>query len=334
MVLQQDASHSTICPQHVAIAQRDIAELVCFQDVLFDMYFSGMGVSAMKNLLDALWRAVAYCLYPRVLLLTCLPLLIMLVLVAAFAWWGWQPVVQWMASWLQGSMLHGGVARLGQWLQWPQLVDALPAMLVLTLAGPLAVLLTLVLVELMISPMLLRLVVQRRFASLQRQQGAGTVTVVAWTLGHVLLACVLLLLSLPLWPFLPPIPLLLPPLLWGWVSYRTMSFDTLAEFASKTERRILLHRHRGALLLMGIITGLLGVAPGVVWLSAVVFAIGFVVLIPVAIWIYALVLTFSYLWFAHFCLAALEQLRQQQAQEPMDVTSAPLPDEQTERINP
>jgi hypothetical protein len=33
------------------------------------------------------------------------------------------------------------------------------------------------------------------------------------------------------------------------------------------------------------------------------------VLIPVAIWIYTLVFVFSSLWFAHYCLAALAQLR-------------------------
>jgi hypothetical protein len=35
------------------------------------------------------------------------------------------------------------------------------------------------------------------------------------------------------------------------------------------------------------------------------------ILVPVAIWIYTLVFAFSSLWFAHFCLAALEQLRKQ-----------------------
>jgi len=33
--------------------------------------------------------------------------------------------------------------------------------------------------------------------------------------------------------------------------------------------------------------------------------------VPVAIWIYTLVFAFSSLWFSHYCLAALEQLRKQ-----------------------
>ena len=39
------------------------------------------------------------------------------------------------------------------------------------------------------------------------------------------------------------------------------------------------------------------------------FAALFAVLVPLAIWIYTLVFVFSSLWFAHYCLEALRQLR-------------------------
>ena len=41
----------------------------------------------------------------------------------------------------------------------------------------------------------------------------------------------------------------------------------------------------------------------------------FAILVPVAIWIYTLVFAFASLWFAHFCLAALQALREQQVAE-------------------
>ena len=44
----------------------------------------------------------------------------------------------------------------------------------------------------------------------------------------------------------------------------------------------------------------------------------FVVLVPLAIWIYTLVFAFASLWFAHYALAALERMRQ----PPLDVVSA------------
>ena len=70
---------------------------------------------------------------------------------------------------------------------------------------------------------------------------------------------------------------------------------------------------------MGVITGYMGAAPSLVWASGWFFAAAFVLLIPVAIWIYTLVFAFSALWFAHYVLAALAQLRASQAVEVVDV---------------
>jgi len=64
-------------------------------------------------------------------------------------------------------------------------------------------------------------------------------------------------------------------------------------------------------LSMGVITGLMGAAPSLVWASGALFAAAFVILVPVAIWIYTLVFAFSSLWFAHFALAALHALREE-----------------------
>jgi hypothetical protein len=48
------------------------------------------------------------------------------------------------------------------------------------------------------------------------------------------------------------------------------------------------------------------------------FAAAFVILVPVAIWIYTLVFAFSSLWFAHFGLAALHALRDEPRQATVD----------------
>ena len=125
-----------------------------------------------------------------------------------------------------------------------------------------------------------------------------------------MIALLALIVTLPLWVF-PPLMLVVTPLIWGWLTYRVMVFDALAEHASKEERRNLFVRHRMSLILMGVICGYLSMAPGIVWISGLLFLAAFWVLIPIAIWIYALVFAFSALWFAHFCLGALAQLREQ-----------------------
>jgi hypothetical protein len=90
-----------------------------------------------------------------------------------------------------------------------------------------------------------------------------------------------------------------------------MSYDALVDHASVEERRQIFKAHRGSLLAIGVISGYLGAAPSLVWASGAMFVVAAPVLVPLAIWIYTLVFAFSSLWFAHFTLDALEQLRKQ-----------------------
>ncbi|MDO8943778.1 MAG: EI24 domain-containing protein, partial [Desulfobacterales bacterium] len=112
------------------------------------------------------------------------------------------------------------------------------------------------------------------------------------------------------------------PLIWGWLTYRVICFDALADHASKEERREILRRHRAWLLGMGLLSGYLGAAPSLLWASSALFAVAFVILAPLAIWIYTLVFAFSSLWFTHYCLYALEQLRREAGGEVVDVQAS------------
>ena len=47
----------------------------------------------MKSLLDAFWRAVAYCLHPKVIGLSLLPLLIGVALALGLGWFYWEAAV-------------------------------------------------------------------------------------------------------------------------------------------------------------------------------------------------------------------------------------------------
>jgi len=115
-----------------------------------------------------------------------------------------------------------------------------------------------------------------------------------------------------------------PPLIWGWLSYRVMVYDALVLHASREERLAIGRKHRGWLLLIGVLTGYLGALPSMVWASGALFAAAFLVLIPLAIWIYALVFAFTSLWFTHYSLAALEALRSESDTVVMGA-SMPLP---------
>lgn len=269
----------------------------------------------MSLFLDAFWRAAAYCLHPRVILLSLAPLVLMVALALGLGWLYWDVAVAGMRalleSWSLLSVLWAWLAAFGV----GDVNSVLAPLIVLFAALPVLVIVCLIAVAVLMAPALVGLVAQRRFATLERLRGGSVFTGLLWSLGSTLLAVVALMLSLPLW-LIPPLVLVLPPLIWGWLTYRVMAYDVLAEHASAAERREIFRRHRGWLLAIGVITGYMGAAPSLLWASGVVFAAAFVVLVPLAVWIYTLVLAFAALWFAHYGLAALEQLRAQAAAVP------------------
>lgn len=270
-------------------------------------------LTGMALLLDSFWRAAAYCLRPRVMALSVLPLVVMLALALGLGYFYWDAAVQGMRAVLDASTL---LASFWSWLQGWGLGDVAsvvaPLMVILAVA-PVLVVVSLLLVAVLMTPALVSLVAERRFPHLERKKGGSFIASVAWSLGSTVLALVALVVSMPLW-LVPPLVLILPPLIWGWLTYRVMVFDALSEHASKDERQEVFRRHRGSLLGIGILAGYLGAAPSIVWASGVVFAAAFFVLVPLAIWIYTLVFAFSSLWFAHYCLAALERLRAETAE--------------------
>ena len=264
----------------------------------------------MRLFFDSFWRALAYTLHLRVMLLSLVPLVLLMVVALGWGYFYWEPSVAWVRDGLEGWPLLQkflgwaaafGAARVGA---------AMAPLIVIFAITPLLILLCLLAVSLMMGPALVEMVAQRRFRNMTRQHGGSLLASLGWTLGSTLIAGVLMLLSMPLW-WIPPFIFVLPPLIWGWLTYRVMAFDALAVHASREERLELLRRHRFSLLLMGVLSGFMGAAPSLVWASGALFAAAFVVLVPVAIWIYAVVFAFTALWFTHFGLAALHDLRRE-----------------------
>ena len=267
---------------------------------------------AMSLFFDSFWRAVAYCLHPRVIALSFLPLLIMVALSLGLGYFYWDAAVDWVFLRLESWDLLKSVWGWLQGMGAGNLKTVVAPLVVIFAVTPLVVVLSLLVVAVLMAPALVSLVAERRFPQLERKKGGSLLVSVLWSLGSTLLALIALLVSIPLW-LVPPLILILPPLIWGWLTYRVMTFDALADHASRDERREVFRRHRMWLLGMGVATGYLGAAPSIVWASGALFAAAFVLLAPVAIWIYTLVFAFSALWFSHYCLAALEQLRAEEA---------------------
>ena len=262
----------------------------------------------MGQLLNSFWRAVAYCLHPRVIALSILPLLIMSVLSLGLGYFFWDNALATLRASLESYEMVNASVRWLEGLGLSSLRLVLAPALLLFLAVPVIVIVSLLFVALFMTPAMVALVAERRFPSLERKKGGSVVASLFWSLGSTMLAMLALVISMPLW-LIPPLVFILPPLIWGWLTYRIMSFDALAEHASSQERLQILKENRTALLGIGVLSGYLGAAPSLIWASGAMFVVMAPVLVPLAIWVYTLVFAFSSLWFAHYSLAALEQLR-------------------------
>jgi Etoposide-induced protein 2.4 (EI24) len=278
------------------------------QDTLTALPRPDLSSAPAALMLDSAWRALAYCLHPRVIVLSILPLLLGGVVLGGLTWWGWTDA---LAGVRHGLDSWGISHTMLQWLDrvgMGSLRTALAPLLLVLMAVPLVLVACLLMVAGFMTPALVRLVRQRRFAGLATVQATPWWQALAWSLGTSIKAMALMLLALPLC-LVPLLALVLPPLIWGWLTYRVMAFDTLADLATVSERALLLKTHRRTLLLMGIACGYLGAAPAALWALGALTVVLAPLMLLASVWIYTLVFAFSSLWFAHYLLPALSALR-------------------------
>jgi hypothetical protein len=278
----------------------------------------------MNPLLDAFWRAVAYCLHPRVILLSVLPLVIVGGIAFGLGYFYWEPAVAAVRDFLIGWL------PMAEFLHWLESVglgafgSVLAPLVIVALAVPVIVVVTLLLVSLLMTPAVVAMVAARRFPQLERRHGGSFWESLWSSTGCTLIALLALAISVPLW-FVPPLILIVPPLIWGWLTYRVLSFDVLAAHASRDERRRIMRERRWPLFAMGVIAGYLGAAPSLLWAMSALTLVLAPLLIIVAVWLYTLVFAFSALWFAHYALAALRELRQREGEPLVHRTLTTLP---------
>jgi len=273
-------------------------------------------VNMMGRLADACWRAAAYCLLPRVIGLSLLPLLIGAGVTVGLAYFFWEAAVAGVRATLESWLLVDSLLRWLDAMGAAGFRSVMAPLVVIAMAVPVVLVLALVLVAWLMTPSCVSLVAERRFPQLERKRGGTWWQGLLWSLLCSLGALLVLLLSMPFW-LIPPLVLVLPPLIWGWLGYRVFSFDVLAEHASAEERRQLMREHRLPLLAMGVITGYLGAAPSLIWAVSMMAVVLAPFLVLLTVWLYTLVFAFSSLWFAHYALTALAELRAAQATAPL-----------------
>ena len=275
----------------------------------------------MNDLLRSFGRALASALHPRMLWLTFLPFLAATVGWGVILWFSWQTLI---GATRRGSKAGRSRSRFiicSTGLAFRRCMRRSRRFIVIAMAIPLIVVTVLLLIATLSMPAVIRFLSARQFPGLEMRRGGtwyGSLGQALWT---TLVCLVLLIVTLPLW-LVPPFFALIPPLLWGWLTYRVMSYDALALHATRDERRAWYGASGLPLLLIGIASGLLGSLPTLLWASSVWLIVLFPVITAVTIWIYAFILVFSALWFGYYCLRALQRMR---AEEHGPRHAAPVP---------
>ncbi|MBT8528088.1 EI24 domain-containing protein [Polynucleobacter paneuropaeus] len=264
---------------------------------------------AVQQVVRAFGLALVGTMHPRMLWLSLRPFFIISVFWGCLIWLTWTPSLAMLSSfltnsiftnWIQDGLIWAGFDNARAWIA--------PFFFVMMII-PLIAISLLVLIAFTTVPVIVNsLCKQSLYSDLQSKRGGSLIGSLFYTFWSAFICLVLVMLTLPVW-WIPPLFAILPPLFWGWLTMRLMSYDVLAGHASSEERDILIQQNRWSLLVMGIACGMLGAVPTFFWATSALALVLFPIVSFVALWIYSLIFVFAGLWFSHFLLEALQNLR-------------------------
>lgn len=254
-------------------------------------------------------RALAAQLHPRMLFLSVVPFLLSLVLWGVVLWFGLNPAIDALhAAFAEHNLFRSAgdtLASIGLGALKAMMVPLLAMLLLL----PLMILTALVFMGVAAMPAIVRHVSARHYPQLERKQGGSLLGGVMIALATFAVFVLLFVATLPLYA-VPPLAVAVHVLLWGWLTYRVVTYDALADHASDEERQAIMRLHKRPLLAIGMISGAAGAIPGLVWVGGALMSfLLFPLLAAASIWLYVVVFIFTGLWFEYYCLQALSELR-------------------------
>lgn len=275
----------------------------------------------LQQVFKSFGMALVGTMHPRMLWLSLRPFLIVSVLWGCLIWLTWTPALEALSiflttsiftSWIQEGLVWAGFDNARAWIA--------PLFFVMLII-PLITISLLVFIAFSTVPAIVKIASRNsQFHDLECKQGGGFFGCLIYSLWSAMICLALVMLTLPVW-WVPPLVAVLPPLLWGWLTMRLMSYDVLAKHASSEERDLLLEKYRWPLLCMGIASGMLGAVPTFFWATSALALVLFPIVSFIALWIYSLIFVFAALWFSYFLLDALKQLREEELDKALTVES-------------
>lgn len=276
-------------------------------------------MDSMQQVFKSFGLALVGAMHPKMLWLSLRPFFIVSILWGALIWLTWTPALEMLSTFLTASILTSWIADGLIWAGFESARAWIAPLFFVMLLIPLISISLLVFIALTTVPTIVKVVArQYAYKDIVKKKGGSLFGSFIYTLWSTLICLALVMLTLPVW-WIPPLVAVLPPLLWGWLTMRLMSYDVLALHATAEERDTLLHQHRWPLLAMGIISGMLGAVPTFFWATSALALVLFPIVSFVALWVYSLIFVFAALWFTHYLLEALKELRSNELNQSLNI---------------
>jgi CysZ protein len=224
----------------------------------------------MNAVLDSLARALRDLFSLRVLWVVIWPMLVALLLWLVLGITFWSTFSGLLAQGLDAIGIQTWLADVKPvWIAY-----GIQALLHLMLFVPMVMLTALVLTALFAMPALIRVVAERDYPQLKRENGGGLVGSL-WNAAIAIAVFVALwLLTLPLW--LIGVGVIVPFVAAAYLNQRLFRYDAIAEHASADEMALLFKRERGGWWGLGLLTGLVQFVPVLNLLGPVLAALAFI----------------------------------------------------------
>ena len=224
----------------------------------------------MTAILDALARALRDLFSLRVLWVVVWPMLTALLLWLVLGVTFWSTFSGWIAQGLDAIGIQSWLAELEPvWI-----ANGIQALLHLMLFVPVVMLTALVITALFGMPALIRVVAERDYPQLRRENGGGLVGSVGNAAIAIAIFVVLWIVTLPLW--LIGVGVIVPFVAAAYLNQRLFRYDAIAEHASAGEMAALFKSERSGWWGLGLLTGLVQFVPLLNLLGPVLAALAFI----------------------------------------------------------
>ena len=224
----------------------------------------------MTPVLDSLVRALRDLFQPRVLWVVIWPMLVagLLWLVLAVTFWST------FSGWIALGLDKLGIQTWLTGLEPAWIANGIQALLHVLFYVPLVYLTALILTALFGTTALIRIVAERHYPELKRENGGSLVGSLWNALIAMIVFITLWVVTLPLW--LIGVGVIVPFAAAAYLNQRLFRYDAIAEHASATEMAALFKNARGSWWGLGMLTGLVQFVPLLNLLGPVFAALAFI----------------------------------------------------------